>query len=855
MADSIPDPWICNYLIDVAEKHGGQLYNAPIYDKRKRVQVTEFLTFHEDSYIWAWVSDKSHCIPVRISREAVEDFSGRCGRPVVDCRFAIVFIKKFRPMFAPRPLGANQRGNTPISHIALDVGNVKLVGLGGHVFCDPKDVESDASVKKWVLGLREDGGGGNVLKLEKQEQQAPEIVQALPPQRPSSLTSHEQQGAQALEAAAVLPKAAMGGVNSIPLQSKPIDFKREHSKRWRVYEVDRWKFAYKSTQEAAAANLEARPTVVDTDPVQVPASSTIPLIPRTPSPESPKALVPQGTPSAWSPSQRGSSMQREESCASPPPHDAATNTCTDELQSDLEIEKPTEEAIEHDRSLRPYSPQPRTPAQRNERVSPNFLSPSSLLSNNPFPFPSSPTNPRKNMKRKIPPPEVLPMRDPNHSGPTQILVPNSDPSAVTSSQPQYSQASHSLTMSQTYSQSQSHVPPFRSSLSNEFKPGETSTPRTASELSHTNPPEGVSRMTSALISSQIGDGKAQGSADEPNTSHNVQALVDEDNQIHDRLHSSASLVSLPFLTAKTELRLEIEREPCERTVDVRLPTSDSPVAGEEEQSHSVRGSGELLEDGAETHAVFCQGLFSTPSPAEPVAANSSVVAGSQSPTSMHSLFSALSPAPGSKGGAPPVALTDEPSDVLPAPDFVAPPHDPEIWKNPSFLRSRKEGEEETSPMRVQKKHRLSGQHLPPKKKMKVNESFNLEDSSPLRSPAAKIRPRPPCQSEKSTEDMRGTDEGGTQRGAGKSTDKGRRSDRPPSPDLSTQSLISERDRSTKLPRLEGLTVGLKTVFHDSAHSHFRTTWGELQSILLRTGRIRTLGDEVVRDGSVYLNKD
>jgi hypothetical protein len=63
-------------------------------------------------------------------------------------------------MFAPRPLGQNATGNTSVSHISLEIGHVKSVGIGGHLFGNPRDLESDENMKEWVLGLRQDGGGG-----------------------------------------------------------------------------------------------------------------------------------------------------------------------------------------------------------------------------------------------------------------------------------------------------------------------------------------------------------------------------------------------------------------------------------------------------------------------------------------------------------------------------------------------------------------------------------------------------------------------------------------------------------------------------------------------------------------------
>lgn len=63
-------------------------------------------------------------------------------------------------MFSPRPISPNAFGNTPVSHISLEIGGLSSIGTGGHLFGNPRDLESDENMKEWVLGLRQDGGGG-----------------------------------------------------------------------------------------------------------------------------------------------------------------------------------------------------------------------------------------------------------------------------------------------------------------------------------------------------------------------------------------------------------------------------------------------------------------------------------------------------------------------------------------------------------------------------------------------------------------------------------------------------------------------------------------------------------------------
>lgn len=41
MADSLPEPWICAYLIDTAETFGGSLSNVPYREKKRKVQLVD----------------------------------------------------------------------------------------------------------------------------------------------------------------------------------------------------------------------------------------------------------------------------------------------------------------------------------------------------------------------------------------------------------------------------------------------------------------------------------------------------------------------------------------------------------------------------------------------------------------------------------------------------------------------------------------------------------------------------------------------------------------------------------------------------------------------------------------------
>ena len=91
-------PWIRDYLLDVAQTYGAQLYNTPVTPAKKRVQLTDvrswlpyspiltvalqFLTYQESSYVWAWISDKDHRVSVRISKDAVDQYKRSVGLPL-----------------------------------------------------------------------------------------------------------------------------------------------------------------------------------------------------------------------------------------------------------------------------------------------------------------------------------------------------------------------------------------------------------------------------------------------------------------------------------------------------------------------------------------------------------------------------------------------------------------------------------------------------------------------------------------------------------------------------------------------------------------------------------------------------
>ena len=94
MSNSVSKPWILDYLIGVAETYGGDLPLVPSSKPVIRAQLVkasivisllcmrsdldyayQWLTHHkdehDDSHLWAVLSDQAHEIPVRFNQEAV----------------------------------------------------------------------------------------------------------------------------------------------------------------------------------------------------------------------------------------------------------------------------------------------------------------------------------------------------------------------------------------------------------------------------------------------------------------------------------------------------------------------------------------------------------------------------------------------------------------------------------------------------------------------------------------------------------------------------------------------------------------------------------------------------------------
>ncbi|KAF8161026.1 hypothetical protein B0H34DRAFT_699122 [Crassisporium funariophilum] len=182
MAESLT-PWISDYLVTVAETCGANLSTAKPHEKKKKVQIIEFLTFgseSEDTHIWARVSDKQYIVPIKFTKEAVVGYSALNKRRLTQHKTAIITVQNFRPIFTRLPLGDKQR-MTDSSYLAIECHTLSILGSSGEaIFGSPKPITSHVDLHLWSEGLKLDGGAGNVLKERKAQQKANTIMELQP---------------------------------------------------------------------------------------------------------------------------------------------------------------------------------------------------------------------------------------------------------------------------------------------------------------------------------------------------------------------------------------------------------------------------------------------------------------------------------------------------------------------------------------------------------------------------------------------------------------------------------------------------------------------------------------------------
>ncbi|KAF5386034.1 hypothetical protein D9615_002493 [Tricholomella constricta] len=169
MSDSVL-PWISAYFIDIAETCGADTFKFPTFSKRKKVQLIEFLTFDTDEIIWARVSDKEHLVPIRFSRDAVQEYTKLGGRRLTQNKTAVICISNFKPFFSRVPQGRGRMSQD--SFLALECNSFSVLGsIGEARFGNPQPLEANNDLWEWSEGLKQPGGGGNCLRDRKQDLQ------------------------------------------------------------------------------------------------------------------------------------------------------------------------------------------------------------------------------------------------------------------------------------------------------------------------------------------------------------------------------------------------------------------------------------------------------------------------------------------------------------------------------------------------------------------------------------------------------------------------------------------------------------------------------------------------------------
>ncbi|EJD02905.1 uncharacterized protein FOMMEDRAFT_168019 [Fomitiporia mediterranea MF3/22] len=179
MAESIARPWIAKHLLQIAETRGANIHDAPPETKKRKIQITKFLTFppnHQpNDIIWAFISDKQYEIPVKFTAAAVtaynriNDVFGAADdeRRLTTQRYAVAVVGDIKAFFARVPIG-NGKGMTVDECIAFEIGEVRVLGSGHEgIFGNPANIETHEDIQEWVSGLRQGGGAGNVLKRER----------------------------------------------------------------------------------------------------------------------------------------------------------------------------------------------------------------------------------------------------------------------------------------------------------------------------------------------------------------------------------------------------------------------------------------------------------------------------------------------------------------------------------------------------------------------------------------------------------------------------------------------------------------------------------------------------------------
>ncbi|KAF8894898.1 hypothetical protein CPB84DRAFT_1782585 [Gymnopilus junonius] len=149
MADSLL-PWMREYLTSLLRAHNTNIFNAPIFTRKKKVQITKFLTYGtpQDTEIWAEVSDKQNLIPIKFTPEAISYFREiHVGQRLTQHRGAIAAIQNFKLISTPIPLPSGQATQPSL---VFECSSVSILGSSGEAtFGNPLPVGSFLDIASW----------------------------------------------------------------------------------------------------------------------------------------------------------------------------------------------------------------------------------------------------------------------------------------------------------------------------------------------------------------------------------------------------------------------------------------------------------------------------------------------------------------------------------------------------------------------------------------------------------------------------------------------------------------------------------------------------------------------------------
>ncbi|KAF6762955.1 hypothetical protein DFP72DRAFT_1060158 [Ephemerocybe angulata] len=167
MTTDILKPWLAAYLVAVGEEYGADVASIKWCRESQKGQVIRFLTDQTKPHVlWGMFSDGEYSLPIKIAKDAVGDDHNIVGTFMEEC--CILTVKQYKPIFCRAPRGGNS-GLSEHSRLVLECeiftrsARTPQSILGG-----PKSITSHADLNAWSEGLKQHGGGGNVLKLRRE---------------------------------------------------------------------------------------------------------------------------------------------------------------------------------------------------------------------------------------------------------------------------------------------------------------------------------------------------------------------------------------------------------------------------------------------------------------------------------------------------------------------------------------------------------------------------------------------------------------------------------------------------------------------------------------------------------------